>query len=717
MKKRRGRLRRLLSFALALAVALLVAGYAIVSSLDVQQVAAFAQREVKTATGRDLLIDGPVGLSVSLTPSVDLQDVRFANAPWGSRPDMMTLKRVEIEVQLLPLLFGEVVIERLVVVAPDVLLETDADGRGNWEFQETAATAPEAPAAGGGGSEDGGRIALPDLRDVRVEGGQLALRDAASGETVTLEIVEAVGAVPAAGGTRSLSLVAAYNGNPFSLEGSYPGLPALLSGVPGLLDMTLEAGGLRLTAKGRAGDLVGARAVEVAVTAEGESLAGLSPFVGAELPALGPLKFSGDVKSERQSIELSGLRFQVGGSDLGGNATLALAGERPLLKATLLSKLLDLEDFRADGGASGGEAAGGSGGPATGGGAPGSGGRVFSDEPLPLDALRALDAEVKLDAETLRLSPALALEEARVALVLKAGDLEVAPLTARLAGGSLEGRLDLDASETRPDVALSLQGRKIDFGELLKQAEISHEVGGEMDLDVDLRGQGASPHAIASALGGHVQAVSEDGTIDNDLLKVFSAGLGDITGPLFGQADRTRLECFVARFDVTEGQARSRALVLDSGAFAVAGRGGVDLEAERVNLAFDTETSQPSLASFAVPFKLTGPLAAPRVEPDALGAAVGVVGSVGAVAESGSKVVGGAIDSVGGLIGTGPLIGQTGGSQPLCAQALAAIGRGGAAPAGSQPRGSSGGIIDDAGKALQDAGEGIEKGFKSLFGN
>jgi hypothetical protein len=270
-------------------------------------------------------------------------------------------------------------------------------------------------------------------------------------------------------------------------------------------------------------------------------------------------------------------------------------------------------------------------------------------------------------------------------------------------------------------VALALTGRDIDFGELLKRAEVNEGVGGKLELDVDLKGRGASPHAIAAGLGGYVQAVSEDGTIDNAMLRVLSAGLSDITGPLFGQSDRTRLECFVTRFDVEQGQARSRALVLDSGAFAVAGRGGIDLDAEQVNLAFDTQTSEPSLASLAVPFKVTGPLNNPSFVPDPIGAVAGAVGTVGDVAESGGNIVGGAVDSVGGLIGTGPLIGQSGGDKAsLCSQAMAAIGRGGEAGAASdsgQSSSSSGGIIDDAGKALKDVGEEIEKGLDSLFGN
>ncbi len=710
MRKRRGGIRRFVTGVTALLVALGVAGYAIVASLDVQRVADFARGQIKSATGRDLVIDGPVELQVSLTPAVNLEAVRFANAPWGSRADMATLRRLEIEVELLPLLFGEVVVKRLVVVEPDILLETGAEGQGNWVFAEAAATAEPPSAAAADGD-----ITLPDVQDVLVEGGRLTLLDAGRQQVLRLEIVKAVGAVPAGGGSRSLELEAAYNGNPFRLEAVYGGLPALLSGAPAPLEASVEAGGVTLSAKGRAGNLAGAAEAELALTAAGDSLAGLSPFLGTELPALGPFKLSADTRLESQAIEVKSMSLQVGGSDLAGNATLALAAARPAVKAALVSKRLDLADFSGRA-APGGGAAG-----APPAGAGGAADRVFPDEPLPLAALTAVDANVKLGADLLRLTPQLELEELQLTLALAGGRLTVAPLTAGLAGGRLDGRLTLAAAEAEPALTLTLDGSDIDFGDLLKRAEVSDEVAGKLALDIDLEGRGASPHALAAGLGGHVQAVSQDGTIDNSILSALSAGLGDITGPLFGQSRSTRLECLVARFDIDRGQAKSRALVLDSGTFAVAGRGGIDLGAEQVNLAFDTQTSQPSLASLAVPFKVVGPLADPEVVPDAVGAVTGAVGTVGDVARSGGNIVGGAVDAVGGLVGTGPLIGPVGGSRDLCAEALAAIGRGGQAPASSAPSSSappsSGGIVDDAGKALQDAGDAIEKGIKNLFGN
>ncbi|GAB4369474.1 MAG: AsmA family protein [Kiloniellaceae bacterium] len=706
MKKRRGRLRRLLTILAAVVVAVLVAAYAMISSLDVTEVAAVAKAEVKAATGRDLTVAGPVGLQISLNPSVTLEDVRFANAPWGSRADMVLLKRLEIEVALLPLLTGDVVVRRLVAVEPDILLETDAEGSGNWSFAADSGPAVAAPASGDSGGAAG--MNLPDVQDFRIEGGRLRMLDAAAGETLSLEVIEAVGSIPA-GGARSLRLAAVYNGNPVTVEGRYAGLPALLSGAPAPIDLTLQAGGATVAAKGTAGNLAGDASAAVALSAVGDSLAALGPLLGTELPALGPYSLSSNVKIENQILDLSGLVLTLGGSDLTGNATLALAGERPVLKAALVAKRLDLADFT--GGEKGGEASGG--------GSSGAAGlaRVFPDTPLPLEALRAADAQVKLSAERL-VAGGIALEAVEAPLVLKGGTLSVDPLAATLAGGSLAGRFALAAGQAEPELALTLQGRDIDFGELLRQAQVSDEVGGALELDLDLRGRGASPHAIAAGLDGHLQAVSLDGTIDNGLLRILSAGLGDITGPLFGGSERTRLECFVTRFDVAQGQARSRALVLDSGAFAVAGRGGIDLDAEQVNLAFDTQTSQPSLASLAVPFRVSGPLADPSVAPDPIGAAVGVVGTAGDVAESGASLVGGAVDAVGGLIGTGPIIGQIGSNETLCGEALAAIGRGTAAgSSGGAPPKSSGGLVDEVGDAVKGAGEGIGKGLKSLFGN
>lgn len=727
------RLRRVIYIAAAVVFGLAVATYAFLSTLNFDDLTALLQREVKAATGRDLVVAGPVDLQISLSPSIDLQDLRFANAPWGSRPEMVTLRRVELEVDLLALLGGDIVVNRLVLVEPDILIETDAEGNGNWEFGTASAPSEsDAPAEGGGASGAGG---LPDIQDFAIRGGRIVIADGpADQEPLTITLTEASGRVPEGGGERSLTLVGRYNDNPVQVSGTFDSLRDILSGAKSDLDLAFEAGGASGRITGAAGDLVGAAAAELAVNASGEDLSALSPLVGAALPAIGPYTLSGDVTIAGDSIAFSGLAAELGESDVAGAATLDLGGERPRLTADLASKTLDLADLQPGSGPGTQDA--GSSPAATQTDADGGAGdgRIFSDSPLGLEALSALDGKLTLSAAEARLSPRVFVNDLRLTAALENGRLVVEPLQAQLAEGDLTGRAVVDAGQSPARLELRLDGAAMDFGALLRKAEVSEQVGGALDAEVDLRSQGDSLRALAAGLDGHVQAVSQDGTIDNALLSFFSVGLSDITGPLFGTAERARLECMITRFDIAGGKAESRALVLDTGTFAIAGRGGVDLASERVSLAFDTETSEPSLASLAVPFKVIGPLEDPSIVPDPIGAAGNVVGTVGTVAETGGNIVAGVVDTLGGLVGTGPIIGRIGSDQTLCGEALAAIGLASATPEGGgvEPAGApaaadtaeeaqqlapSKGLVEGVGEATEDLGRSLKKGLEGLFGD
>jgi len=119
------RLTTILGIIAVLAVALVVAGVAILKSLDFNDYRALIAENVKEATGRDLVIEGNLDLQISLTPSVAVDGVKFANAAWGSSPEMMTMESFAAEVELIPLLSGDVQVKRIVLQGVDVLLETD----------------------------------------------------------------------------------------------------------------------------------------------------------------------------------------------------------------------------------------------------------------------------------------------------------------------------------------------------------------------------------------------------------------------------------------------------------------------------------------------------------------------------------------------------------------------------------------------------------------
>ena len=140
------------------------------STVDFNDYRDVIAEQAELATGRKLAILGDIDVNLlSLTPTAIVRDVSFANAPWGSANEMIGLDRLELKIDLLPLLTGRLSIGRLVLIAPDILLETDRKGRGNWLFD--AAGPSQA-----GGRDAGGATDLPAVRSLRIEDARITYR-------------------------------------------------------------------------------------------------------------------------------------------------------------------------------------------------------------------------------------------------------------------------------------------------------------------------------------------------------------------------------------------------------------------------------------------------------------------------------------------------------------------------------------------------------------
>ncbi len=805
----------------AIVAAVAVAGYVALSSMDLEEYRDVIQAKAKEATGRDLTIAGPIDLAVSLTPAVTVEDVTFANADWGSRPEMVRMKRFEIEVALMPLISGEIQVNRFILVEPDILIETNAEGAGNWELALGGAAAEGQP----GTPDDGGAgLALKSIGEVRIENGQLTYKDGASGTETKVALASLTTKVASSSSPLEVALTGAYNGNPFEAEGTLGSLDALASG-PFPIDLTAKAGGAAVKVKGAVenpqagtginltilaegeslkalgplagtevpdlgayslaaklrqddqvftisdliasiagisaegglavslagpapaprniditlsakGDSVAAlgekvgtdlpdlgayevaarvtqdgnlltvgglnvsvasskitgqatlelvdntpvpKDIDITVNTQGESLADAGKLAGVELPPLGPYVFITRITNEGEAYKLSDLTLKMGGSDLAGEVLVSVAGERPSAKGSFTSQLLDVKDFTAETPAAGGQTAATSTGddesPAKSETTTGDSGGgvespyVFTDDPLPLDGLQAADADIRLSAGTLRLEDGLELTDFDLTLGLRDGKLAIKPLVATLADGKIQADVGLDGGASTPDLAARISVAQLDYGKLLEALEGKADARGKVDLALDVRGSGASLRQLVSGLNGTLQVVSEQGTINNRLLKIVAVGLTDIMGPLLGGDDQARLNCLVTNFDIKDGLATSKALVLDTEVFTVAGAGDIQLKTEALGLTMDTATREASLASLAIPFHVKGTMKSPDVVPDPAGAITGLAGAVGAEVKE--------VGQIGELIGqmTGQKSGQGGIGANPCVAALQTVGR------------------------------------------
>jgi AsmA protein len=347
----RGRLLRIAGIAVAAIVVLVVgAGVAGIILVNPNQFKPDIVAAVKRATGRDLALNGKISLRPSLWPTIEATDVTFSNPPGFSRPQMASLQGLELQLGLLRLLSGRIAIERLMLLHPDILLETDAAGHVNWQMTPEASPAASQAQA----KPRGGVKAEVSVASIRIEDGTLAYRDDHTAKVATLALpaFEATAASPDA--PLYLEGDAAYNGIGFSLTGNTGSINRLQdpdAATPWPVSLAVTVGRARLTADGSLTRPLQGKGYKLAINAKVPDTAALAPLLPAFVPtSLQDVAIAAKIADQGGPLpEVSALSVHVGAADLGAELpglTLdhldiaAAAADRPA-KADATGKLRD----------------------------------------------------------------------------------------------------------------------------------------------------------------------------------------------------------------------------------------------------------------------------------------------------------------------------------------------------------------------------------------
>jgi len=634
-----GKLLKIIGALVVLLVAVVVAGVVMLKSTDINQYRDLIAEQVKNATGRELTLGGDLELEVSLSPAVIARKVAFANASWGSRKDMATIERFEAKVDLLPLLSGTVQVSRVILVKPDVLIETDKNGKGNWVFKVDDAKQAPAKKKSGGGS-------LPVVRLVDIEDAVFTYRDGVTGKTTVVAIDQLRAGADSLSSPLNLTLRGQLNGQAYGLEGQIGAPSRLISGAPLPIDLTATAGGAAVVIKGEITDPSAGKGLALNISVEGKNLADLAAFAGAPLHKIGPYSVKAMLTDPSGGYALNGVDVKVGSSDLSGDVMVGLSGAVPAITAKLASKSVDLEDFlppKSE--AEPKVAAGAEEKPQA------KGGKLFSKAPLPLDGLKAVNATVSYKAGQIIAKP-FPLSDVLVNLTLQGGKLAIEPMTAKVAEGLLNSVVNLDADRNTPALSLTVDGKGIGLGNALKVTGASDMLQGTpLDTAVNLRGKGQSVAELMGSLNGVVKVTLGEGKINNAVLKSFGGDLATSTftalNPLAKKDPFTVLKCGVVYSKVRDGQASiDKGIAFETSAMNIIGSGGVDLKEEMLDLGIKTEPREGlgiSVAGLASVVRLSGPLSNPGVKVDPLGAGKAALSVGTAIATGGLSLLAGGI--------------------------------------------------------------------------
>lgn len=137
-------------------------------------IAAWASQQA----GRPVALDGPIALTLLPSPALSVQNLRISDVEGGGGADLLHAARMTAQLNLWPLLAGRAEVTQVVLSQADIVLETAADGSGNWRRGPSALPQPAA---------DDSWLQSVDLRRLVLENSSLTLRDKDGRRTLKLD--------------------------------------------------------------------------------------------------------------------------------------------------------------------------------------------------------------------------------------------------------------------------------------------------------------------------------------------------------------------------------------------------------------------------------------------------------------------------------------------------------------------------------------------------
>ncbi len=532
---------------------------------------------------------------------------------------------------------------------------------------------------------------IPEVSALTAHAGASDLGSLAPGFAMTALDIKA----PSTNEPMQVSASFTRGGTPLTLTGTL-GAPAALQPnakpAPFPLDLTLAAAGATIAVKGEIANVTTQTALNLGLSAHIPDLAALSPLARQDLPPLKQVAFTATLTDApgglRNGVHIRDMTLSSPDADMSGDLGLALL-PRPMLTAKLTSRRIDLDALETASEATSGAA------PTPqrtpqgtpqGGASAGAAAertpretRIFPDTPIPFDVLRKGNADIALTVATLHASGA-DIRSLTIHLGLKDGRLAVDHLDADLPAGRMSGSVTVDATQPAPPVHVQLHAPGLSLKTVLAMTGQPPVATGNLELHADLTGSGASPHAIASSLDGTLGLAVAGGTLDNRIMGSF---LGRVLAAinlidLAGKGGTSELRCFATLVRASHGTATIDPLALSSSLLTMSGSGTANLGPETLNLTLKPQV-RAAATTLVIPVDVSGPMRAPAVAVNKLGAAEANIGTVAGAAIGSTTPLG----IIGGLLGAGKAIGLTAGDP--CPAALAAA-RGQPAPpqAGTQ---------------------------------
>ena len=600
---------------------------------------------VEEQTGRAFTIDG--SLELHLDPPLvgfEVHDVSFDNPPGFGQEPMLTAKRVEAYLQVIPLLMGDLRIRSLRLDGLQLRLRRKSNGHTNWTGLLADKESSRSEAGSGPDRATGidlGEIRLTDstiaiwdeLRNRRMRGSNLSLNlenltsggnmhveldgelmawlDTRAENRINAQVKLATDLTLKKGGEKitgdDLDMTLDLTGPAFAFTRINPAIQARSFQWDQASD-TLYLDGAEATVEGAQ---LRFAPLEVKSLSEKPELIGHVEGAGVDVlhwlalwnhqmptledpTALRFLKWESDLRVHPRGVQLSGLDATLDSTSIRGEISL-LDFDRPRLALNLQVGEIDLDRYlpqeqqaEAEDQAEPGDDP-----------APPDG--------LPIDWLRQQKLVAKVQLEQLHWQ-GLEFAETHARLTADEGLWEVESLNGKVNDGMVQAGAELDVSGGIPLYKLDLKLEQLELGRVLALFdEDGHTpIEGTTDLNLALNARGHRAATVWPSLTGFVSLTVRNGVLQvGEVARAVEAAIAMLQERPSETTSQGKLpfDLLLVSWNANDGRLTSRELKMDAGAISLDGLGYIDLPHSSVDYQLNVWSGQ----SLKIPVRIKGP--------------------------------------------------------------------------------------------------------------
>jgi len=563
---------------------------------------------------RQVKIDGALMVTTSLWPVFIIEDVHVKNPAGFADGDFSRLQSARIEVGLVRLLLGKIRVRDFTVTGLELALRVDERGAVNWLFNDDALDEPE---------EEEEKESEKEPKEIthdaiivdRLHLNNISVSYFAPGMEKPKEffIDECTGSAQP-GEAFQITLQGTTLEEPYEVSIRAASLLELLEENRSWLDIETRIAQAHLNFSGNVDLAEINRSLKLKLEVKGEGLENFNRLLGLDLPPIPTYGLNASLAARKGLIKLTDLKLYVSDSMLTGSMKVDNTGSIPAVSLTLHSPQVQIDNFVFDDWS------------------------PFQDveetvddvqeppvkeaaeevketnvkkeqaervrELLSPESLATINGSITVSADKV-LSGEDRLGSGKIGAALQDGRISLDPMELNIPGGSLALSMSIKPGRESSEASLRVLVENFDFGVLARRADPKTNMGGIINIDIDLQSTVQDFSDLLAQGNGYFDFSAKPenlqaGIMDLWALNVISAIVSNAV------KGKSHIEYIVGRWSMNKGVLGSDVFVIDTTRMRICGKGRADFRKKKLELEVAPSPKKPEFFSLATPINIAG---------------------------------------------------------------------------------------------------------------